>query len=82
MFVEASSWINSGPHLIQRRLARDWVHECPVCQLSAWRGDRLVLHLDHINGTASDHRLESLRLLCPNCHSQTATYCGRRRTPA
>ena len=37
----------------------------------------LVLELDHINGVGDDHRLENLRLLCPNCHSQTETYCGR-----
>jgi 5-methylcytosine-specific restriction endonuclease McrA len=36
-----------------------------------------VLELDHINGVSDDHRLENLRLLCPNCHSQTDTYCGR-----
>ena len=38
---------------------------------------RLVLHLDHINGKKFDHRLENLRFLCPNCHSQTPTYCGK-----
>ena len=35
-----------------------------------------MLQLDHINGINTDHRLENLRLLCPNCHSQTPTYCG------
>jgi 5-methylcytosine-specific restriction endonuclease McrA len=39
----------------------------------------LVLHIDHINGINNDNRLSNLRLLCPNCHSQTATYCNRRR---
>ncbi|MDQ2865095.1 MAG: hypothetical protein M3R51_02605 [Candidatus Eremiobacteraeota bacterium] len=32
------------------------------------------MHLDHINGVRVDHRLENLRMLCPNCHSQTETY--------
>lgn len=27
--------------------------------------------LDHINGNPCYHRLENLRLLCPNCHSLT-----------
>ena len=40
-------------------------------------GKSLSLHLDHINGENKDHRLENLRFLCPNCHSQTPTYCGR-----
>jgi 5-methylcytosine-specific restriction endonuclease McrA len=35
------------------------------------------VQIDHINGIHDDYRLENLRMLCPNCHSQTATY-GRR----
>lgn len=53
------------------------VAECAVCGIHAWCGEAIVLHLDHINGIRNDHRLENLRLLCPNCHSQTQTYCGR-----
>jgi len=34
--------------------------------------------LDHINGNPTDHRLENLRLICPNCHSLTETYRFRR----
>lgn len=41
-----------------------------------WNGKKLVLHLDHKNGNKKDRSLENLRLLCPNCHSQTETYCG------
>ena len=44
-----------------------------------WAGMPIVLHLDHENGVRNDHRLSNLRFLCPNCHSQTETYCGRNK---
>lgn len=34
--------------------------------------------LDHINGNPTDHRLDNLCILCPNCHSLTKTYRFRR----
>ena len=55
-------------------------YECSCCGIADWQGQPLSLHLDHINGVNNDHRLENLRLLCPNCHSQTSTYAGRNKT--
>ncbi len=52
-------------------------NQCSACGLRDWRGAPLSMHIDHINGVKDDHRLENLRMLCPNCHSQTETYGGR-----
>ena len=52
-------------------------NQCDSCGLSEWRGKPLSVHIEHINGIHNDHRLENLRMLCPNCHSQTETYGGR-----
>lgn len=51
-------------------------YKCKECGINDWNKKILSLHLDHINGIRNDNRLENLRFLCPNCHSQTDTYCG------
>ena len=49
------------------------------CELTEWREQLITLELDHINGDNKDNSLDNLRLLCPNCHSQTPTYRGRNK---
>lgn len=52
-------------------------YNCDDCKISNWRNKPITLQLDHINGVHYDNRIINLRLLCPNCHSQTKTYAGR-----
>ena len=69
---------SKSPITIKRHLLRAGiiVNRCDWCGLSAWRGRPLSIQIDHINGIRDDHRVENLRMLCPNCHSQTETFAG------
>ena len=52
---------------------------CSTCKLSIWLGKELPLELDHIDGDCTNHTLENIRLLCPNCHALTPTWRGRNK---
>ena len=53
-------------------------HKCAICNLGTmWNNKPLTLQLDHINGNHYDNSKENLRLLCPNCHTQTDTFAAK-----
>jgi len=75
ILVENSSYGSLGS--LKKRLFKEGVwskYECSICGISTWNGKGLVLRLDHINGVHNDHRIENLRLVCPNCDSQLPTF--------
>lgn len=56
-------------------------YKCSVCNMNPiWNGKELKLQMDHINGNKKDQRLENLRIICPNCHSQTETFGSKNKS--
>jgi hypothetical protein len=53
---------------------------CECCGVCEWQGKKLVCELDHIDGDRTNHNLKNLRILCPNCHSQTDTFRNKQGT--
>jgi hypothetical protein len=74
----------SGSSLKQRLIAQGRMYtcentECVLHGVTEWNGKPLSFQVDHISGDRFDNRVENLRFLCPNCHTQTPTY-GRNST--
>ena len=54
-------------------------YRCAECGTSEWNNKPISLHIDHIDGNSDNNFPSNLRFMCPNCHSQTETYCGRNK---
>ena len=68
------------------RHIRRYLHETrsSQCELCGWGEQnpftgKIPLHMHHIDGNYKNNRPENLQLLCPNCHSLTATYGSQNR---
>ena len=66
---------------LRNRLIKEKIieYKCDCCGISKWNNMDISLQLDHIDGNSTNHVLSNLRLLCPNCHSQTETWCGKNK---
>lgn len=64
---------------LKKRLIREGYknNKCEECGISEWNGKSITMELDHVDGNNGNNTLNNLKILCPNCHSQTPTFRGR-----
>jgi hypothetical protein len=86
--IATKRWLETGEaciastrvHYIRQYLADAQSQCCAICGgANVWLDLPLALVLDHIDGNPTNNRRENLRLVCPNCDSQLATFKSRNR---
>lgn len=63
----------------RKRILTEQNNSCIRCSLSEWQGYPIILEIDHIDGNKHNNDRSNLEALCPNCHSLTPTWRGRKR---
>ena len=66
---------------IRKYLLNKYDHKCSIC---GWNKinphtNKIPLEIEHIDGNYLNNKEENLTVLCPNCHSLTATYKGANK---
>ncbi len=72
-FKEGTRW----NYAMRNYIIRERGEKCEKCGIAEWNKNVLSFHVDHINGDRKDNRFENLKILCPNCHSQTDTFASK-----
>ena len=65
---------------IKKKIFKEGLKEnkCEICGLTEWLNNPIKLQIHHIDGDHMNNEIENIQLLCPNCHSQTENYAGRK----
>lgn len=71
--------ISLDSKIIRELLKEKLGNFCSECKIESWNNKKITLQMDHIDGNAGNNLPNNLRLLCPNCHSQTETFGAKNR---
>lgn len=77
--IEMTNGVGHECRSLKKYLIEKRGHHCCICNYSIWNNKPILLIMDHINGRASDNRLENLRLVCGNCDAQLPTYKSKNK---
>ena len=73
--IESGGCTHNSGTVLKKYLIEKHGEQCSECnQEGSWNNKTLVLQLDHIDGDSDNNYPSNLRLLCPNCHSQTENF--------
>jgi protein-arginine kinase activator protein McsA len=73
--ISSGEWDSLMPVERRMRILLEQQFRCALCGIKEeWNSQPLKFELDHISGDRKNESRENLRLICPNCHSQTETY--------
>lgn len=83
-YIHKQKWLSGQLLKVERSTLRKYLSEdrgykCEVCGISDWNSKSITLQVDHIDGNPADDSPKNLRLICPNCHSQTPSFSGRNK---
>jgi hypothetical protein len=76
---ETKFWPGQVPGWAKREIANQKGDNCEICGITEYNSKPIILECDHIDGNHSNNKIENLRLVCPNCHSQTPTYKNKNK---
>ena len=83
MFTETINRFKQGKvsdrKTLRKVLTKVYGYKCSCCGIDQWNNRLINLQVDHIDGNAGDNTPKNLRLICPNCHSQTETFGARNK---
>lgn len=77
--LNGRSWNTNFPDWAKEYLKRTNGNCCHICGTLEWNGKELKLEGDHIDGNPYNNDPKNVRLVCPNCHSQTPTYKNKNK---
>ena len=79
--LEYLKLVGCKPYNLKLKLLREGIkdHKCEECLNVEWNGHIIPLEIEHIDGDRWNNELENIKLLCPNCHALTATYCRKKK---
>jgi hypothetical protein len=77
--IESGQYKYNSSKTLRKYLLEKRGRKCEYCNLEIWMDKPIPLEIEHVDGNSENNNLNNIKLICPNCHSQTPTYKGKNR---